>query len=152
MVKVIDFFPSGSDERQYCSLGFDLPVGSLMRSMYGTYPQYHSSLDDMEFVSAEAIAGTLKAYLRFMQVHELNITYISLSPYGEPQLSKRGLYPTLGGSSYTPGTVERMMYLLAYSDGTKDLIDIANLAKRPAWEFAPEIQKLLDAGLLGIAQ
>ena len=147
-VKVLDFFPSGSDERQYCSPGFDLPVGSLMRSMYGTYPEYHTSLDNMEFVSAEGIAGALKAYLRLVQAHELNAMYVNTSPYGEPQLSRRGLYPKLGAQTHIPEAVERMMYLLAYSDGTKDLVDIANLAGRPAWEFAPEILALQDAGLL----
>ena len=71
-VDVVDFFPLGSDERQYCSPGFDLPVGSLMRTMYGSFPQYHTSLDNLDFVSAEGMAGTLKAYLRLAQVHELN--------------------------------------------------------------------------------
>ena len=150
--RVIDFFPRGSDERQYCSPGFDLPVGSLMRSMYGTYPEYHTSLDNMEFVSPQGIAGTLMAYMRLVQVHELNRVYLNLSPYGEPQLDRRGLYPTLGAQGNGNGAVERIMYLLAYSDGTKDLVDIANLANQPAWEFAPEIQALLDVGLLGIQE
>ena len=147
-VKFLDFFPSGSDERQYCSPGFDLPVGSLMRSMYGTYPEYHTSLDNMEFVSSQGIAGSLRAYLRLVQVHELNAVYLNTSPYGEPQMGRRGLYPKLGAQTHTPEAVERMMYLLAYSDGTKDLVDIAILAGRPAWEFAPEILALRDAGLL----
>ena len=147
-VKVLDFFPGGSDERQYCSPGFDLPVGSLMRSMYGTYPEYHTSLDDMQFVSSQGIAGSLRTYLRLVQVHELNAVYLNTSPYGEPQLGRRGLYPKLGAQAHTPEPVERMMYLLAYSDGTKDLVDIANLAGRPAWDFAPEIRALREAGLL----
>lgn len=151
LTNIVDFSPSGSDERQYCSPGFNLPVGSLVRSLYGTggtYPEYHSSLDNMEFVSAAGIAGSLKAYLRIVQVHELNRIYINQSPYGEPQMSKRGLYPTLGAGRDTPEAVERMLYLLAYSDGCHDLVDIANLANRPAWGFAPEIQALLDVGLL----
>lgn len=147
-VKVLDFFPSGSDERQYCSPGFDLPVGSLMRSMYGTYPEYHTSLDNMQFVSSQGIAGSLRTYLQLVQVHELNAVYLNTSPYGEPQLGRRGLYPKLGAQAHTAEPVERMMYLLAYSDGTKDLVDIANLAGRPAWEFAPEIRALREAGLL----
>ena len=149
-VKVIDFFPSGSDERQYCSPGFDLPVGSLMRSMYGTFPEYHTSLDDMGFVSTEGIGNSLKAYVRLVQAHELNQVYINLSPNGEPQLGRRGLYPTLDGQGPSPVAVERIQYLLAYSDGTKDLVDIANLAGQAVWEFAPEVQALMDAGLLRV--
>lgn len=151
-VKIVDFFPSGSDERQYCSPGFNLPVGSITRSMYGTFPEYHTSLDNLDFVSAEGMAGTLKQYLRVIQAHEINMKYLNLSPFGEPQLGKRGLYPTIGGkTSDTPTSVERLMYLLGYSDGTKDLVDIANLARKPAWEFAPEILALMDANLLGLA-
>lgn len=148
---IVDFSPKGSDERQYCSPGFNLPVGSLVRSLYGpggTYPEYHSSLDNMEFVSDAAIAGSLKAYIRIVQVHELNRVYINLSPYGEPQMSKRGLYPTLGAGRDIPEAAERILYLLAYSDGCHDLVDIANLANRPAWEFGPQIQALMDVGLL----
>lgn len=147
-----DFFPSGSDERQYCSPGFDLPVGSLMRSMYGAYPEYHTSLDNMDLVSSDALADTLKAYLRLVQVHELNQRYTNLSPWGEPQLSKRSLYPTLGavGPALVSEERTRIMYLLAYSDGTKDIVDIANLAKQPAWEFASGIEALTDAELLAL--
>lgn len=147
-VRVLDFFPSGSDERQYCSLGFDLPVGSLMRSMYGTYPEYHTSLDDLSFISAEGLAATLTAYLRLVQTLELNAAYVNTSPYGEPQLGKRGLYPTLGAGVSVGDSVKRMSYLLAYGDGAHDLIDIADRAGLPAWSFAPEIEKLMAHGLL----
>lgn len=150
--QVIDFFPSGSDERQYCSPGFDLPVGSLVRSMYGTYDQYHTSLDDLDFISANGMAGSLKQYLRIIQTHELNRTYLNLSPYGEPQLGRRGLYPTLGAGTDQLESVDKLTYLLAYADGTKDLVDIANLAGIPAWQLAPEIKSLQEAGLLGIAE
>ena len=153
-INIIDFFgpPGGSDERQYCSPGFDLPVGSLMRSQYGTYPGYHTSLDNLEFVSADGMAGTLKAYLRLAQVHELNRVYINLSPYGEPQLGRRGLFSKSGATPHIPDALWRILYLLAYSDGTRDLVDIANLAGQPAWDFAPEIQSLQDANLLGLAE
>ena len=154
--EVIDFFPLGSDERQYCSPGFDLPVGSLMRSMYGTYPEYHTSLDNLDHVSGDAIASTLRAYLRMVQVHEINHRYINLSPYGEPQLSKRDLFPTIGattvegtGDLLTHNRITRTMYLLSYSDGKHDLVDIADRAGIPAWQFIPEIEALVQAGLLG---
>ena len=124
-----------------------------MRSRYGTYVEYHTSLDNLEFVSARGIAGSLEAYLHLVQVHELNRTYVNLKPYGEPQLSKYGLYPTIGARNSTErGVNERMMYLLAYSDGTKDLVDIANLAKQPAWKFGPEIEALMAVGLLTIRE
>ena len=152
-IRVSDFDPStGSDERQYCSPGFNLPVGSLMRSVYYDYPEYHTSLDNLDFVSAEGIAGTLAAYLRLVQVLEADRTYINKSPYGEPQLGKRGLYQTLGGQDHTPDSVEKILYLLSYSDGSKSLLDIADLARRPAWVFAPELQALLDAGLLELVE
>lgn len=154
ITEVIDFVPSGSDERQYCSPGFDLPVGLLTRPMYANFPEYHTSLDDLEFVSGDAIAESLKMCLRMVQVHELNRTYLNLSPYGEPQLAKRGLYPSLGGFGTVAArqeSLERRMYLLAFADGSHDLIDIAARAGSPAWEFAPEIHELMDAGLLGLA-
>jgi aminopeptidase-like protein len=168
LTEVIDFEPKGSDERQYCSPGFNLPVGLLTRPMYGTFPEYHTSLDDLEFVSGDALAESLKMCLRMVQVHELNRLYLNLSPYGEPQLGKRGLYSSfqkiqtgLNGITRQPvrsGTVateresvERKMYLLAFTDGSHDLIDIANRIGAPAWEFAPEIRQLMDAGLLGLA-
>ena len=150
-VIIQEYFPMGSDERQYCSPGFNLPVGSLMRSMYGTYPEYHTSLDNMGFVSAQGMADSLIAYLRMVQVHELNRKYINLKPYGEPQLGKRGLVPTLGELYLKPEDETRQRYLLGYSDGTMDLVDIANQASQPAWEFAPEIESLTEAGLLGVA-
>lgn len=154
--EIVDFFPMGSDERQYCSPGFNLPVGSLMRSMYGTYPEYHTSLDNLDYVSGDAIASTLRAYLRLVQVHEVNHRYINLSPYGEPQLSKRDLFPTIGATiggvtddALTAGRTSRIMYLLSYSDGNNDLVDIAEKAGVPAWQFIPEINALTEAGLLG---
>lgn len=149
-INVVDFFPLGSDERQYCSPGFNFPVGSLMRSMYGTYPEYHTSLDNMEFVSKEGLASSLKVYARVVQIHELNKVYINPSPYGEPHLSKHGIYPTIGGQKEGRESVERTMYLLAYADGINDLVDIANLANQPAWAFTPEVEALTKAGLLRI--
>lgn len=143
-----DFFPSGSDERQYCSPGFDLPVGSLMRSMYGTYEEYHTSLDDLSFISPDGLAGALKAYLRVIQVLEMNDRYINTLQYGEPQLGRRGLHPTLGAGPQVSESFKKLGYLLAYSDGEHDLIDIAELSGLPAWSFGVEIQNLMSEGLL----
>lgn len=151
-ISIIDFVPTGSDERQYCSPGFNLPIGSLMRSMYGTYPEYHTSLDNLQFVSAEGLKNSLIAYLRIIQVHELNRKYINLMPYGEPQLGRRGLVPTLGELGMKPEAETRQRYLLAFSDGSTDLVDIAQKADQPAWTFGPEITSLIEAGLLGLAE
>lgn len=120
----LDFFPSGSDERQYCSPGFNLPVGSLMRSMYGTYPEYHTSLDNKDFISFSAMEETIKLYFELCQMLEMNRTYINLNPNCEPKLSKRGLYPTLGNQEHEK-IIPAMMWVLNYSDGKHDLLAIS---------------------------
>lgn len=91
-----DFFPTGSDERQYCSPGFNLPVGSLMRTRYGKYKEYHTSADNRDFISFEAMEHSVKTYLRIISMLEKNAVYENLLPDCEPQLGKRDLYPTLG--------------------------------------------------------
>jgi aminopeptidase-like protein len=122
--KILDFSPLGSDERQYCSPGFNLPVGSLMRSMYGTYPEYHTSLDNKSLISFEAMAEAVGMYLSVMKVLELNRTYKNLFPHGEPQLGKRGLYETLGRNTI-PELSSAVFWLLNYADGEHDLLWIA---------------------------
>ena len=95
--QVLDFSPYGYDERQYCSPGFNLAVGSLTRTPHGRFPQYHTSADDLDFVRPEALAGSLQLYLSVLRILENNARYVSLNPKCEPQLGKRGLYGTLGG-------------------------------------------------------
>ena len=121
--ETIDFFPYGSDERQYCSPGFNLPVGSLMRTPYGRFPEYHTSADDLRFVSPEYLADSLMNYLKVVDVIEQNITYANISPKCEPQLGKRGLYSPKGGDKRPP--VTGILWVLNMSDGTKSLLDIA---------------------------
>lgn len=148
-IRVLEFDPaSGSDERQYCSPGFDLPVGSFIRSIYGGYPEYHTSLDDLSFVSAEGFAGSLRALLRIIEVLELSGSYVRADPRCEPQLSRRGLYPTLGGSKVADAQVRRLMYLLNYSDGRHDLIDIADRLGEPVWALAEAVDDLRRAELI----
>jgi aminopeptidase-like protein len=147
-VNIEDFFPGGSDERQYCSPGFDLPVGSVTRSMYGRYPEYHTSLDDLNFISAEGLTKSLVIYLRIIQVLEMARPLVNLSPYGEPQLGKRSLYPTLGTAKGRDVSVDRMMHLLAFADDQHDVVSIADRMSVPAWEFAPELDILRKAELL----
>ncbi len=146
--ELIDFFPLGSDERQFCSPGFNLPVGSLMRTRYGAYPEYHTSLDDLSFITPEALGETLDKYLAIVAALEANDTLASTEPYGEPQLGKRGLYPTLGGPRAVEQAVTDMMWLLNLCDGTCDLVAVAERAGRPLAELAPIAAKLVDAGLL----
>lgn len=123
--RIIDFFPSGADERQYSSPGFDLPVGSLMRSMYDTFSEYHTSGDNLDFVNARYIRESLELYLRLISLIEHNETFINKNPYGEPQLGKRGLYSLLGAQK-SPDVSERaLQWVLNFSDGAHSLLDIA---------------------------
>ena len=127
--QILEFTPGGSDERQYCSPGFDLPVGSLMRSMYKTYPQYHTSLDDRSFISFEALQGSIDAYHRMCLALDGNVVHRNLFPYGEPQLGRRELMPPRTPeyqfSDSTHDWVWAVKWVLNLSDGKHDLIAIA---------------------------
>lgn len=145
---IVDFFPSGSDERQYCSPGFNLPVGSLMRSMYGKYPEYHTSADNKDYVSFEAMEKSVQKYLDVIELLEKNEKYINKMPYCEPQLGKRGLYPTLGSQKGTEDFVKAMMWILNLADGTNDLITISGKSKIPVKDLFPVVDKLIANGIL----
>ena len=123
--KFVPFTPSGSDERQYCSPGFNLPVGSIMRSMYKTYPEYHTSLDNRDFISFSAMLESAEVYFEVCKTIEMNGRFQNLFPYGEPQLGKRGLYPEIGASRDTDEFNMSVRWLLNLSDGDNDLIDIS---------------------------
>lgn len=140
------FLDRGSDERQYCSPGVDLEVASLMKSKFGEYPEYHSSDDNLEFVTAAGLQSAYDAYLYCLELVENNASYQAKN-LCEPQMGKRGLYPTLG-SPIKPVDVKRMMHILAYCDGKHDVIDIADIMACPAWELIPLFAKLLDADLI----
>jgi aminopeptidase-like protein len=145
---IVDFFPSGSDERQYCSPGFNLPVGSLMRTMYTKYPEYHTSGDNKEFISFEAMEASVNKYLDVINMLEHNDYYINTMPYCEPQLGKRGLYPTLGSQKTAQDFVSAMMWILNLSDGEHDLIDISRQSKIPFKALLPVVKALIDNGIL----
>jgi len=115
--------PYGGDERQFCSPGFDLPVGSLTRTPHGLFPEYHSSADDLALVTADALAESFRTVLRIIDVVETNARYRNLSPQGEPQLGRRGLY-----QSVPDGTNPEMafLWLLSLSDGDLDLLAISD--------------------------
>ncbi len=146
--KIIDFFPSGSDERQYCSPGFNLPVGSLMRTMYGKYPQYHTSADNKDFISFQAMEDSVLKYLEVINTLEHNIRYINKLPFCEPQLGKRGLYPTIGSQKDTKEFVNAMMWILNLCDGNNDLVAISERSKIPFKDLIPVISTLKEKGLL----
>lgn len=140
------YLDRGSDERQYCSPGVDLPVASMMRTKYNGYPEYHTSLDDLTLVTPSGLEGGFDALAKTITLIEANHTYRAATPC-EPQLGKRGLYPTLStrGAGYS---VRAMTNLLAYSDGTRDLIELADIIGIGAEEAIETSQKLAAAGLL----
>jgi aminopeptidase-like protein len=142
---VSDWQPSGGDERQYCSPGFNLPVGTLSRTPHGLFPQYHSSADDLALVTPEALGSSFAAALRIVDLVEANTKYRNLSPYGEPQLGRRGLY-----QSVPDGTNPEAAYLwlLNLSDGKSDLLAIAERSGLPFESVRAAAQTLEQHDLL----
>ena len=127
--KVLEFEPYGYDERQYCSPGFDLPVGCLSRTPYGQFPEYHTSADDLELVRPEALAESLGAVEAIVDVLERDGRYLNLSPKGEPMLGRRGLYAALGGTSDAKARQLALLWVLNLSDGGHSLVDIAERSR-----------------------
>ena len=143
-----EFSPYGYDERQYCSPGFDLGVGSLTRTPYAGYPEYHTSGDNPDFVTPESMVDTLTVCREAVDVLDHNRRYVNLSPYGEPQLGKRGLYESLGGRSDAHDAQLAMLWVLNLSDGDHDLLAIAERARLPFPAVAAAADALQSAGLL----
>lgn len=145
--QVLEFAPTGYDERQYCSPGIDLPVGCFMRTPNGRFPQYHTSADDLTLVTPGGLADSLFQLLRVVQALESNATYVNLNPKCEPQLGARGLYKAVGGTSQTRGE-EALLWVLNYSDGTSSLLDIAERSGIDLSTLRIAAEALLDRGLL----
>jgi aminopeptidase-like protein len=146
--RVRDFSPYGYDERQFCSPGFNLPVGSLTRTPHAEYAEYHTSGDDLGFVSAEAMADTLDTCWEVCRTLERNRRYLNLSPHGEPQLGRRGLYGATGGRSDTQERQMAMLWVLNLSDGEHTLLDVAERSGM-SLDLLDEVARLLrDADLL----
>jgi len=118
------YLDRGSDERQYCSPGVDLPIASVMRSKYHTYSEYHTSLDNLNYISAEGLFGAYDILTKCISCIENNKVYRA-TILCEPQMGKRNLWPTLGGSKVKENKVKNMMDILVYADGKNDLLEIA---------------------------
>ncbi|MFF2073169.1 DUF4910 domain-containing protein [Kitasatospora sp. NPDC058162] len=146
--RVTEFTPYGYDERQYCSPGFDLGVGSLSRTPYAGYPEYHTSADDLDFVKPEAMADTLAVCREAFAVLDRNRSYVNLSPYGEPQLGRRGLYDSLGGRSDAKQAQLAMLWVLSLSDGEHSLLDVAERSGLPFDTVAVAAAALQGAELI----
>ena len=123
--EILDFIPYGYDERQYCSPGFDLPVGCLTRTPNGRFPEYHTSADNPDFVQPEMLADSFRALSDILEVLEYDATFRNRLPKGEPQLGRRGLYEGLG-AAHLPADLEMaQLWVLNQSDGGHTLLDIA---------------------------
>ena len=127
--EVQDFEPYGYDERQFCSPGFDLPVGCLMRTPHARYPEYHTSGDDLDFITPEALEDSLAKCLAILDVVEKNAYYRNLNPKGEPQLGRRGLYRAMADRVDGAFDELALLWVLNQSDGTRSLLDIAERSR-----------------------
>lgn len=133
--RIVPFSVGGSDERQYCSPGFNLPVGSLMRTPYQQYPEYHTSLDNKGFLSFEHLAHSVRIFEAIVHAIELNEKPLSRVQHGEPQLGKRGLYPDSVHPDDAREQLHNLLHLLSFADGQHDLFDIALLRERCVLDF-----------------
>lgn len=129
--EILDFVPFGYDERQYCSPGIDLPVGCLMRTPHGRYPEYHTSADNLDFVRPEALRESFVTFLSVLHVLEHNAKYLNRYPKCEPQLGRRGLYQAVGGQSDARSREMAMLWVLNQSDGNTSLLDISRKSCLP---------------------
>lgn len=141
------FSPFGSDERQYCSPGFDLPICSMSKSAQD-FPEYHSSLDNLESCSVEAAFDTVNQLEKLLQMIEKNSVWKNLFPFGEPNLGSRGLYPKLGGNNHKVKSLKPLMWLLNSADGHRDLFHIAILSGIAFSELVDGSDQLKNAGLI----
>ncbi len=146
--EVRDFDPYGHDERQYCSPGINLPVGCLSRTPHAEFNEYHTSADNLDFVQPRYLVESLIQYLAVLDVLDGNATYINLNPMCEPQLGKRGLYRTNGGSKNSGVEELPMLWVLNQSDGEHSLLDISERSGLSFAAIAAAADALLEHGLL----
>jgi aminopeptidase-like protein len=144
---ILGFSPYGYDERQYCSPGFNLPVGCLMRSIWGTFPEYHTSADNLDFLQPSSLAASLRLCTTVVEILEQNQRYTNQNPFCEPQLGKRGLYRSTGGQAITE-EIHARLWVLNLSDGEHSLLDIAEQSGLPFAAISDAALLLTGAGLL----
>lgn len=145
--QLLPFEPYGYDERQYGSPGFDLPVGCLSRGVHGTFPEYHTSADNLDFVRPEHLARSFQVLRNIEQVLEEDAILRSTSPYGEPQLGRRGLYRAIGGGEQGFDQMA-LLWVLNQADGSHSLLDIAERSGRPFATIRAAADAAAAAGLL----
>lgn len=150
--EVIDFSPYGYDERQYCSPGFNLPVGCLMRTPNGRYPEYHTSADNLDFIRPESLADSFVKCVQVLHVLENNRKYLNLNPKCEPCLGKRGLYGSIGGYQDLDRTRLALFWVLNLSDGNHSLLEIAERAGLEFRLIHDTAETLRDNGLLRVIE
>lgn len=145
---VVPFSPYGYDERQYCSPGFDLPVGLLQRSRFGTFPEYHTSGDNLDFIAPRHLEDSYRITLSAIDILERNRVLVSTSPYGEPQLGCRGLYQGGGGDTTAAERNMALLWVMNLADGRNDLLAIAERSGLAFGVIADAASGLEKAGLL----
>jgi aminopeptidase-like protein len=146
--RVLEFEPWGGDERQFCSPGFDLPLGALMRTPHAQYAGNHTSADGLDRIRPETLAASVRTCVAVIDVLETNRTCRNLSPYGEPQLGRRGLYRSAGGAVAAPEDERALLWVLNQSDGAATLLDIAGRSGLPYASISRAAERLQHAGLL----
>jgi aminopeptidase-like protein len=147
--EILEFSPYGYDERQYCSPGFNLPVGCLMRSVWGSFPEYHTSADNLDFIRPLQLAGSLRVCAGILDVLENNHRYCNQSPYCEPQLGRRNLYRSTGGDTIGD-EISARLWVLNLSDGEHSLLDIAERSGLPFQAVCDAADLLTQSGLLSV--
>jgi aminopeptidase-like protein len=145
---IADFSPYGYDERQFCSPGFDLPVGLLQRSAFGTFPEYHTSADNLDFIRPEQLGVSFRMIKDMIDALEGNWTPLNISPKGEPQLSKYGLFPVIGGHKKNSDRTMAYLWVLNLADGRQSLLDISERSNLAFKEIAAAAAELQEARLV----
>ncbi|MFQ0812792.1 aminopeptidase [Brucella anthropi] len=145
---VHDFWPYGYDERQFCSPGFNLPVGLFQRSLYGTFPQYHTSADNLDFIKPDCLEQSFNMVWQTIEIAERNWHPLNTSPKGEPQLGRHGLYGSMGGDRSAAQNAMALLWVLNLADGEHSILDMAARAKLPFAALADAADRLREAGLL----
>ena len=146
--EIMAFSPYGYDERQYCSPGYDLPVGCFMRSPNGTFPEYHTSADNLQFVTPTALEESLNILLQTIDVLERNVTYARVDGRGEPQLGRRGLYRAISGQKDQAAAQMALVWVLNLADGRHSLLDIAERSGLTFGQVATAAEAAVGADLI----